>query len=71
MSPISVDSSIAPCMLHLWDGVCNVQSLVDRLFKGRPLDPTTLEPIDEESAWQDVTELLDTLSPFLYVLLEL
>ena len=71
LSPISVDSSIAPCLLPLWDGVCNVQSLVDRLFKTRPLDPITLEPIDEESAWEDITELLETLDPFLYVLLEL
>ena len=54
----------------LWDGVCTVESLVERLVKIRPLDPITLEAVGQERGWEEVKELLDTLDPFLYVLLE-
>ncbi len=68
--PIHIDSSIAVCLLPLWDGVCTVESLVERLVKIRPLDPITLEVVSKEKCWEEVRELLDTLDPFLYVLLE-
>jgi len=71
LSPIHIDSSIAACLLPLWDGVCTVLSLVERLVKIRPLDPITLETVGQEKGWEEVKELLDTLDPFLYVLLEL
>ncbi|MGK7940255.1 MAG: class I SAM-dependent methyltransferase [Crocosphaera sp.] len=70
LSPIYIDSSIAVCLLPLWDGVCTVESLVERLVKIRPLDPITLETVGEQRCWEEVQELLDTLEPFMYVLLE-
>ncbi|MGK7955448.1 MAG: class I SAM-dependent methyltransferase [Crocosphaera sp.] len=70
LSPIHIGSSIAACLLPLWDGVCTVESLVERLVKIRPLDPITLEVVSKEKCWEEVRELLDTLDPFLYVLLE-
>ncbi|NET28204.1 class I SAM-dependent methyltransferase [Okeania sp. SIO1I7] len=70
LAPIHIDSSIAVCLLPLWDGVCTVESLVERWLKIRPLDPITLESVGQERAGKEVKELLDTLDPFLYVLLE-
>ena len=70
LSPIHIDGSIAACLLPLWDGVCTVESLVERLVKIRPLDPITLEAVGQERGWEEVKQLLDTLDPFLYVLLE-
>ncbi|MEM1172166.1 MAG: class I SAM-dependent methyltransferase [Cyanobacteria bacterium P01_H01_bin.35] len=70
LSPIHIDSSMAVCLVPLWDGVCTVESLVERLVKIRPLDPITLEIVSLERGWEEVKELLDTLDPFLYVLLE-
>lgn len=63
-------SSMAPCLLPLWDGVCTVESLVERWVKIRPFDPITLETVSQQKAWDEIKELLDTLDPFLYVLLE-
>ncbi|NEP82518.1 MAG: class I SAM-dependent methyltransferase [Okeania sp. SIO3B3] len=71
LSPINIDSSIAPCLLPLWDSICTVESLVERWLKIRPLDPITLESLTQEKAWDEIKEFLDTLDPFLYVLLEL
>ena len=68
--PIHIDSSIAACLLPLWDGVCIVEYLVERLVNIRPLDPITLESVGQEKAWDEIKELLDTLDPFLYLLLE-
>ncbi|NER03066.1 MAG: class I SAM-dependent methyltransferase, partial [Okeania sp. SIO3C4] len=70
LSPIHIDNSIAACLLPLWDGVCTFESLVERLVKIRPLDPITLESVGQKKAKEEVKELLDTLDPFLYVLLE-
>ncbi|MDY7003467.1 MAG: class I SAM-dependent methyltransferase [Cyanobacteriota bacterium] len=68
--PVRIDNSIAACLLPLWDSVCTFESLVERWLKIRPLDPITLESVGQERAWEEVKELLDTLDPFLYVLLE-
>ncbi|MDT9275759.1 MAG: methyltransferase domain-containing protein [Limnospira sp. PMC 737.11] len=68
--PIHLDSGIAACLLPLWERVCTVEELVQRWQQIRPIDPITLEPVSQEKARDEIKELLDTLDPFLYVLLE-
>ncbi|NES73359.1 MAG: class I SAM-dependent methyltransferase, partial [Okeania sp. SIO2D1] len=68
--PYTTVFRIAVCLLPLWDDVCTFESLVERWMKIRPLDPITLETVSQERGWQEVKDLLDTLDPFLYVLLE-
>ncbi len=70
LAPIYIDSSIAVCLLPLWDNVCTVESLIERWLKIRPLDPITLEFVGQQKAENEIKELLDTLEPFLYLLLE-
>lgn len=67
---VHLESSMAACLLPLWDGPCTVESLVERRARIQPLDPITLEPAGRQRAWAEIKELLDTLDPFLYVLLE-
>ncbi len=68
--PVRLDSSLASCLLPLWDGLCTFESLVERRVKIRPLDPITMEPVGHQKARQEIKELLGSLASFLYVLLE-
>ncbi len=68
--PIAVESTMAACLLPLWEGTQPIKSLVERWLKVRPFDPVTLEPVNTETAWEEVKELLSMLEAFLYVLLE-
>ncbi|MDY7003466.1 MAG: methyltransferase domain-containing protein [Cyanobacteriota bacterium] len=68
LKPIHIGSSMAVCILPLWDGICTIESLVERWLKIRPLDPITLEVVGQQRAWDEIKELLETLDPFFYVL---
>lgn len=68
--PITIDSSIAVCLLPLWEGVQPIMSLVERWLKVRPVNPVTLELVSEKVAFNEVKELLHKLETFLYVLLQ-
>lgn len=68
--PIGIESSMAACLLPLWEGAQSVMSLVDRWLKIRPVDPITLAPVSQEKAFEEVKELLTNLEAFLYVLLD-
>ncbi len=68
--PILIDSSIAACLLPLWEGAQPFSALVERWLAVRPLDLATLEPASEQRAFDEVKELLSRLETFLYVLLE-
>jgi len=68
--PILIESSMAACLLPLWEGAQPVISLAERWLNLRPLDLVTLEPVSQESAFSEVKELLISLKVFLYVLLE-
>lgn len=70
MVPITIESSMAACLLPLWEKAQPVTSLVERWLKIRPLHPITLEPVSEKIAFDEIKELLNTLEAFLYVLLE-
>jgi len=68
--PILIESSVAACLLPLWEGAQPVISLAERWLKLRPLDLVTLEPVNQERAFNEIQELLMSLEVFLYVLLE-
>lgn len=69
--PILIESSMAACLLPLWEGAQPVISLAERWLNLRPLDLVTLEPMSQERAFSEVKELLISLEVFLYVLFEL
>ncbi|GAB4292332.1 MAG: class I SAM-dependent methyltransferase [Oscillatoriaceae cyanobacterium] len=69
ITPIFIDSSIAPCLLPLWDAPQSVTFLVERWLQVSPVNPATLEPVPAEKASSEVIELLQKLETFLYVLL--
>jgi 2-polyprenyl-3-methyl-5-hydroxy-6-metoxy-1,4-benzoquinol methylase len=70
MAPVEIDSTVAACLLPLWDGGQSVKSLVERWLKIRPLHPVTLEPVSESAAFEEVKQLVSKLEVFLYLLLE-
>ena len=70
--PVNIESHLAAsCLLPLWDGVQSVASLVKHRLMLQPIDPITLNPVSEQSAFAEVSSLLSNLEVFLYVLLEL
>lgn len=68
--PIAVESMLAACLLPLWESSQPMMSLVELWLQLRPLHPATLEPVNPETAFEEVKELLSMLEAFLYVLLE-
>lgn len=64
------ESEALACLLPLWDEPQPFLSLVERWQKIRPVDPITLEPVSQQTACEQVKELLSDLEPFLYVLLQ-
>ena len=68
--PIAIESMVAACLLPLWEGSQPMMSLVELWLKLRPVNPATLEPMNPETAFEEVKELLNMLEAFLYVLLE-
>lgn len=67
---IMLESTKAAYLLPLWDNSESVMSLVKRWLQVRPLHPVTFEPIDRETAFEEIKELLIDLEACLYVLLE-
>lgn len=67
---VSVDSTIAACLLLLWDESQLMKSLVEHLQKLRPVHPVSWEPTTETEAWELVTSALATLESLGYVLLD-
>jgi len=68
--PILIESSVAACLLPLWEGAQPAISLAERWLNLRPLDLVTLEPVSQERAFDEIKEFLMSLEVFLYVLLE-
>ncbi|MDB9513576.1 class I SAM-dependent methyltransferase [Kamptonema animale CS-326] len=68
--PILIESGMAACLLPLWEGTQPAISLAERWLKLRPVDLVTLEPVNQERAFNEIKELLMSLEVFLYVLLE-
>lgn len=70
MSPVTIDSTIASCLLTLWEAPQSVQALVERSIATNPIDPITLQPRDYSDAFAEIKALLMQLETYLYVLLE-
>lgn len=70
VTPFFVTSTMAACLLPLWDGPQPFRTLVERWLKIKPLDPVTLESVGEQEATSEIKSLLRSLEVFLYVLLE-
>lgn len=68
--PVSVDSTIAACILPLWDESQSMKSLVERWQQLRSVHPVTLEPTTEAEAWELVISALAMLESLGFVLLE-
>jgi len=69
-SAVTMDSSIAVCLLPLLEKPQPMMSLVERWKQGRPVHPVTLEPTEEEEAFDIVKNLLTWLESLGYILLE-
>ncbi|MHC5824966.1 MAG: hypothetical protein ACYT04_56260 [Nostoc sp.] len=67
---VGIDSSLAFCLIPLLEQPQPMKFLVERWKKFRPLDPVTLEPTDEEQAFDMVQHLLVRLESLGYVMLE-
>ena len=65
-----VDSSVAACLLPLWEEAQSVPSLMERWQKLRPVHPVTLEPTAQSEAFQVVASTLMGLESAGYALLE-
>ncbi|MBD1890575.1 methyltransferase domain-containing protein [Coleofasciculus sp. FACHB-SPT9] len=65
-----MDSTIAACLLPLWESSQSMLSLVQLWQKLRPVNPVTLEPTSEAEAFEIVKQALIGLEDFGCVLLE-
>lgn len=68
--PFLVETSLAACLLPLWEDSQPLAKIVAQWLKIQPLQLDTLEPKDEKIAFKEVIELLTKLELFLYVLVE-
>ncbi|WP_103667273.1 class I SAM-dependent methyltransferase [Pseudanabaena sp. BC1403] len=71
MQVVTIDSSMATCLLPLLDAPQTMISLVERWKKFRPVDPVTLQPIDQQKAFQLVQNTVQSLESLDYLMLEL
>ncbi|MEZ2276918.1 MAG: class I SAM-dependent methyltransferase [Microcoleus sp.] len=70
LAPIAINCTMAACLLPLWDGPQSMVSLVQQWLQIRSQMAVNLEPVSEQTAFEEVKELLLRLELFLYVLLE-
>ncbi len=70
LAPVLLESNIAACLLPLWQQPQPIQVIAERYRQLHPVDPITLEPLTETTAFQIVKALLNRLDAFLYVLIE-
>ncbi|WP_448598221.1 class I SAM-dependent methyltransferase [Thermoleptolyngbya sp.] len=68
--PILLDSSLAACLLPLWDAPHSVEAIAQLWQHLHPLNPSTLSPITPDDALETVSELLAMLMPDLYIMVE-
>ena len=67
---IFIDSSMSMCLLPLLESPQTINSIVANWKKFRPIDPITLQPIDEAEAFNSVKKILLNLESFDYIMLE-
>jgi len=67
---VVIDSTIAACLLPLWEQAHSIPLLVERWQKLRPVHPVTLEATTEAEAFKIMISTLSGLESSGYVLLE-
>jgi 2-polyprenyl-3-methyl-5-hydroxy-6-metoxy-1,4-benzoquinol methylase len=70
LTPVAIESTMAACLLPLWDRPQSVVAIVERWLQIRSRIGVNLEPVSEHTAVEEIKELLLRLEVFLYVLLE-
>jgi len=70
LTPVAIESTMATCLLPLWEGPQSVVSIVEGWLQIRSQMAVNLEPVSEQTAFEEVKELLIRLEVILYVLLE-
>ena len=70
LAPVAIDCTMAACLLPLWDGPQSMVSLVEKWLQIRSQMAVNLEPVNEQTAFEKVKEMLIGLEVCLYVLLE-
>ncbi|EGK87646.1 class I SAM-dependent methyltransferase [Microcoleus vaginatus PCC 9802] len=70
LAPVAIDTTMAACLLPLWDGPQSMVSLVEQWLQIRSQIGVNLKSVSDETAFEEVKELLIRLEVFLYVLLE-
>ncbi len=70
LAPVAIDSTMAACLLPLWEGPQSAVSLVQQWLQIRAEAAVNREPAAQETAFEEVKEMLTRLEVFLYVLLE-
>ncbi|MCL1466810.1 methyltransferase domain-containing protein [Argonema galeatum] len=65
-----MDTTVTACVLPLQEGPQPIGALVERWKQVRPVNPATLQPIEENEAFEMVKQILTTLEQIGYVLLE-
>jgi 2-polyprenyl-3-methyl-5-hydroxy-6-metoxy-1,4-benzoquinol methylase len=70
LGSVMLDSTRAACLLPLWEQPQPFVALVEHYRKLRPLNLVTLEPISQETAFEDIKQFFNRLDAFLYVLIE-
>jgi len=68
---VTLDSSMATCLLPLLEQPQTILSLIERWQQFRPVDPVTLEPLDPQTAFQLVQNTVISLESLDYLMLEL
>jgi ubiquinone/menaquinone biosynthesis C-methylase UbiE len=70
LAPVVLESTMAACLLPLWEAPQPFQTMVDRYRTLKLVDPITLEPVSEADAFEATKNLLSRLEAFLYILVE-
>jgi hypothetical protein len=68
---ITIDTSMALCMIALLDSSQTMMSLAERWKQLRPLNPVTLEATTGSEALNIIRQFMTTMESFGYVMLEL
>lgn len=65
-----VDSTIAACLLPLWESAQPLPALIARWLQLRPIDLINLTPTSPQEAFEVITQVLTGLEEFGYVLID-
>ena len=68
---VNLDSSMASCLLPLLDSPQTMHSLVERWKQFRPVDPVTLQAVDNQKAFELVKTTIKSLESLDYLMIEL